>query len=355
MKLPANRSGSKAVFLLGLLWAAVAVMALSVPLYASHFMLRVLQMFYFSVGLALSWNILGGFAGYWSFGHTVFIGIGAFIAGKLAPLLGPQTAGVWQLMLSLAAGGLASGLLALILAHPLLRLRGIYFAIAMLGVAELSAELATNLDAIGGGMGLMLPVIVPAKMEPAVFFYYLFLAAVAGVIAVAAWIKYSRFGYGLISIREDEDTAKMLGVPTEKYKTLSFIISSSLVGVQGVIYGYYLGYFTTASVIRVDFSLNMILHALIGGIGTLTGPIIGAAIMVFLTKIVLGRLLEVHILITGILVIGIVLLAPAGLIGTVKDLLARHSRAPDEQPLPEAEKEPSESEEAETWVKAKLS
>ena len=117
----------------------------------------------------------------------------------------------------------------------------------------------------------------------------------------------------------------MLGVPTEKYKTLSFLISSSLVGVLGVVYGYYLGYFTTASVIRVDFSLNMILHALIGGIGTLIGPIIGAAVMVTLTKVVLGRLLDIHILITGILVITIVLLVPSGFIGTFKNMIARRT------------------------------
>jgi branched-chain amino acid transport system permease protein len=311
-----------------LIWLAVAVVgifALSAPLYTSPFMLRVLQMFFFSVGLALSWNILGGYAGYWSFGHTVFIGIGAFVAGKLALVLGPHTNNILLFLLSLAAGGLASCLLALLLSYPLLRLRGIYFAIAMLGVAELGAELASNVDAIGGGMGLMLPVISPADMEPAVFFYYLFLIAVIVVIIVAAWIKYSKFGYGLISIREDEDTAKMLGVPTEKYKTLSFLISSSLVGVLGVVYGYYLGYFTTASVIRVDFSLNMILHALIGGIGTLIGPIIGAAVMVTLTKVVLGRLLDIHILITGILVITIVLLVPSGFIGTFKNMIARRT------------------------------
>jgi len=320
-----NRSRSRKKTLIILISAVTMIFALSAPLYTSPFMLRVLQMFFFSVGLALSWNILGGYAGYWSFGHTVFIGIGAFVAGKLALILGPNTGNTLLFLLSIAVGGLASCLLALILSYPLLRLRGIYFAIAMLGVAELGAELSSNVDAIGGGMGLMLPVISPPNMEPAVFFYYLFFIAVVVITIVAAWIKYSKFGYGLISIREDEDTAKMLGVPTEKYKTLSFLISSSLVGVLGVVYGYYLGYFTTASVIRVDFSLNMILHALIGGIGTLIGPMIGAAVMVTLTKVVLGKLLEIHILITGILVITIVLLVPSGFIGTFKKVIARRS------------------------------
>lgn len=292
-------------------------------------MLRVIEMFFLAAGLALSWNILGGYAGYWSFGNTVFIGIGAFTAAKLAPLIGTQAGIGWLLMLSLAAGAITSGLLALILSYPLLRLRGIYFAIAMLGVAELFAELSSNVNAIGGGMGLMLPTVVPGKMEPSVFFYYLFLGVVVLFTVVAFWIKYSKFGYGLISIREDEDTSRMLGVPTESYKTLSFIISGCMTGILGVVYGYYLGFFTTNSVFRVDFSLNMILYCLIGGIGSLIGPIIGAGIMTFLTQVVLGSLLNIHILITGLLVIGMVLLAPSGLVGEVKKFVIRRSAMSD--------------------------
>jgi branched-chain amino acid transport system permease protein len=309
-----------------LLWLASGVILLCMPWITSNFFLRVLGMFYFTLGLALSWNILGGYAGYWSFGHTVFIGIGAFTAAKLSSFLGPQAGKAAVLLLSILTGALASALLALILSYPLLRLRGIYFAIAMLGVAELGAELASNLDVIGGGMGLTLPVIVPDSVEPAVFYYYLFLVMSVVILTVSVAIKSSKFGYGLISIREDEDTAKMLGVPTELYKTLSFVISSALIGMIGVVYGFYLGYFTTDSVIRVDFSLNMILHCLIGGIGTIVGPVIGAALMAFITKVLLGKLLDVHILITGLLVIVIVLAAPLGLVGTLRELLAKRAR-----------------------------
>jgi branched-chain amino acid transport system permease protein len=325
MRLHSNRLSFKKRICVGLLWSAALLIAVSAPMVASDFALRAIEMFFLAAGLALSWNILGGFAGYWSFGHTVFIGIGAFTAGKLAPLIGVQTGIAWLLVLTLGAGGIASSLLALILSYPLLRLRGIYFAIAMLGVAELCGELSSNVNAIGGGLGLMMPSVVPGNVEPAVFFYYLFLAVVALFTGVAAWIKYSRFGYGLISVREDEDTARMLGVPTESYKALSFIISGFMAGILGVVYGYYLGFFTTDSVIRVDFSLNMILYCLIGGIGSLIGPIIGAGIMTFLTQVVLGSLLNVHILITGLLVIGMVLLAPSGIVGEVKKSLIRRS------------------------------
>lgn len=310
----------------GLIYLAVGlalILALTAPFYCSTYMVRVLQLFLMYVGLATAWNILGGFSGYWSFGHTVYIGIGAFTAGKMAASFGAALPGGWFMAVAMLTGGLLSGTLALLLAYPLLRVRGIYFAIAMLGVGELTSELSSNVDAIGGAMGLMTPNVSPSNMDPAVFYYYIFLALAGLTLIIAAWIKNSRLGYGLISIREDEDTAKMLGVPTERYKIMTSVISASLVGVIGAGYGFALGYFTTPSVFRIDFSLNMILHCLIGGIGTLTGPIIGAGIMVFLTQVVLGDLLDVHVLITGLLVIAIVLLAPKGLIGTVGDWLKK--------------------------------
>ena len=311
------------------------------PLFLSTFMVRVFLISLLSTGLAVSWNILGGFAGYWSFGHTLYIGVGAFTAGKLVPLLGPNSGGIEVLTLSIVAGGLVSGMLALVLAYPLLHLRGIYFAIAMLGVAELTGEISSSFDAIGGAMGLTLPVVVPETINPAVFYYYLFLALNAIILVIATFIKYSRFGYGLASIRENEDSARMLGVPAERYKIIASVISACLVGILGVVYGFYLGYFTTSSTFNVIFSLNMILHSLIGGIGTLLGPILGAWIMVFLTQFVLGKVLEIHVLITGAMVIIIVLLAPKGIIGTTKAWLGKRRSA--NQPI-------STGEEAETNV-----
>jgi branched-chain amino acid transport system permease protein len=331
MKPPVARKNRR--ILLAVVASSAFVILLTAPLFVSMFMVRVLQMFFLSMGLALAWNILGGFAGYWSFGHTLYIGIGAFTAGKLVPFFGPDLHAAWIILACLAAGGLISTLLALILAYPLLRLRGIYFAIAMLGVAELTAEISSNVDAIGGAMGLMVPVIAPDSVEPAIFFYYLFLGMALVVLLIAAWIKNSRFGYGLASIREDEDTAKMLGVPTERYKITASVISSGLVGILGVMYAFYLGYFTTPSVFRIDFSLNMILHNLIGGIGTLAGPILGAGIMVFLINVVLGKLLNIHILITGLLVIAIVLLAPSGIIGTVKAWIEKRRSVGEHHPM----------------------
>ena len=294
--------------------AAGAVLALLavLPAFVMPYHVRVGQLFLLSAGLALAWHILGGFAGYWSFGHTAFVGIGAFTAGllhvhlKLPPMLG-FAAGT-------LLGGCVSAAFAAVIAYPVLRLRGIYFAIALLGVSQVLGELSQNVDAFQGALGLNLPDIVPDAIRPEVFFYY------------SAWLRGSRLGYGLAAIREDEDTARMLGVPTERFKVLTFVLSAALTGTIGAVYAYSLGYFTSGSVFRVDFSLNMILHALLGGIGTLAGPVIGAALLVFVTNVLLGRLLDVHLLVTGVLVVGLVLLAPSGLLGVLRDWRARWRR-----------------------------
>ncbi len=307
-------------------WVLASVAALvllaAAPLFLSPFHIRVGQIFLLSAGLALAWTILGGFAGYWSFGHTAFIGLGAFAAALtmggptgLPPLLG--------FGLGLLIGAAACGAVAALIAYPVLRLRGIYFAIAMLGVSQVLAELNNNLDLFKGSMGLVLPRIAPRGIDPATFFYYLLLAATALTLAIAFAIKVGRIGYGLLSIREDEDTARMLGVPTEGYKIATFIISAMLTGMFGVIYAWSLGYITTGSVYRTDFSLNMIVYSLLGGMGTLIGPIIGSLLMVVLTQVVLGRLLDVHMLFTGILLVAMVLLAPRGLVGFVRDVRER--------------------------------
>jgi branched-chain amino acid transport system permease protein len=303
-------------------WVVASLVALAILLIAPYFMTpfyaRVGQQILFAAGLALAWSILGGFTGYWSFGHAAFIGLGAFTASLSMGALGGFPPFV-AFLIALTLGSLMCGFVAALIAYPILRLRGIYFAIAMLGVSQVLAELNNNLDFLKGSMGVVLPRIAPRGVDPAIYFYYAFLIATVVTLAVAFVIKVSRIGYGLIAIREDEDTARMLGVPTERYKIAMFVLSAILTGVFGVIYAWSLGYITTASVYRTDFSLNMIVYSLLGGMGTLIGPIIGSVVMVVLTQVVLGNLLDVHMLLTGLLLVAIVLLAPRGLVGFARD------------------------------------
>lgn len=309
-------------------WVAASLVALlllaALPPFLAPFHVRVGQLFLFSAGLALAWTILGGLAGYWSFGHTAFIGLGAFAAGLVESAVGLASPAA-ILAVGIVVGAACCAAVAALLAYPILRLRGIYFAIAMLGVAQVLGELNNNIDFFKGSLGLTLPPIAPAGTEPQLFFYYLFLAATALTLVAAFLVKVSRLGYGLLSIREDEDTARMLGVPTERYKIMTFILSATLTGVFGVLYAHSLGYITTGSVYRTDFSLNMIVYSLLGGMGTLLGPILGAFVMVVLTQIVLGHLLDIHMFVTGAILVAIVLVAPRGLLGALAPLLRRRT------------------------------
>ncbi len=302
--------------IIGLIAIAVILLATG-PAFLPPFYVRVGQLMLYSAGLGLAWAILGGFAGYASFGHSAFIGMGAFTAGLVeaeysslpAPLL---------LVAGLVGGGLCCAVLSALIAYPILRLRGTFFAIAMLGVSHVCAEVTNNIDFFQGSLGLNFPSIAPAGMDPASFFYELFLAGALMILLVSWRIRQSRFGAGLLSIREDEDTARMLGVPTERYKRLAFVISAVLTGLMGVIYAHSLGYITTDSVYRDDTNLSLIVYSLLGGMGSLFGPVIGAGFLVFITQVILGNLLDFHLFATGLLLVLLILLAPGGVTALLK-------------------------------------
>jgi branched-chain amino acid transport system permease protein len=309
-----------------LLVAAVAVVLALGPLVLPPFFVRVGQLMLYSAALGVAWAILGGFAGYASFGHAAFIGIGAFAAGLVENSL-PTLAAPLVLATGLAVGGACCAVLSAAIAYPILRLRGTFFAIAMLGVCHVCSELNNSIDALQGSLGLNFPSIAPPSVDPATYFYELYLAGGLIVLLIAWLVRRSRFGAGLLAIREDEDTARMLGVPTERYKRQAFVLSAVLTGLLGVLYGHSLGYITTDSVYRDDTNLSLIVYSLLGGMGTLFGPVIGAGLLVFITQVVLGRLLDVHLFATGLLLVLLVLLAPGGVMGLARRLRPRRLAA----------------------------
>jgi branched-chain amino acid transport system permease protein len=300
----------------GLMVAAAIVLAFG-PLVLPSFYVRVSGLMLYSAGLGVAWAILGGFAGYASFGHAAFIGVGAFSAGLVESQF-PDLSTPLLLPLGLVTGAACCAVLSALIAYPILRLRGTFFAIAMLGVSHVCAEVTNNIDFFQGSLGLNFPQIAPASIDPAGFFYELYLVAGLAVLLIAWKVRYSRFGAGLLSIREDEDTARMLGVPTERYKRLAFVLSAVLTGLLGVIYGHSLGYITTDSVYRDDTNLSLIVYSLLGGMGTLFGPVIGAFSLVFITQVLLGRLLDFHLFATGLMLVLLILLAPGGVLGLLK-------------------------------------
>ena len=318
-------STQKPATFIALILGAAILLAFA-PLVLPPFYVRVGQLMLYSAGLAVAWTILGGFAGYASFGHAAFIGVGAFAAGLAEQSL-PDLPTVLLLPAGMLAGAAACAVLSALVAYPILRLRGTFFAIAMLGVCHVCAELNNNIDVLQGSLGLNFPPIAPPSWDPAIFFYQLYLATGTAVLLIAWQVRRSRFGAGLLSIREDEDTARMLGVPTERYKRTAFVVSAVLTGVLGVIYAHSLGYITPDSVYRDDTSLSLIVYSLLGGMGTLFGPVIGAGLLVFVTQVILARLLDFHLFATGLLLVLLVLTAPGGVLGLVKSWKLRRRLA----------------------------
>ncbi|MBS0224024.1 MAG: branched-chain amino acid ABC transporter permease [Proteobacteria bacterium] len=322
-RIPAGIWGLSAVLL------AAAVM---LPFMLSPFQIRLAQQILLFGGMAVAWQMLGGFTNYWSFGHTAFFGLGAFAAGLLAQQLDPSLSVAVKLAIgTVFAIGLAL-VAALAIAIPVLNLRGIYFAIAMLAFAEILAEITKTFDAFHGTSGFPLPALLVPGLTKVQLFYFLFLLLFLTNIAVFVWLRRSRIGMGLTCIGQDEDTAAMLGIPTERYKLVAFVLSAVLTAIGGVLYGYSLGFISTGSVFRIDISLNLILYTMLGGIGTVAGPIIGAALMIVLTQVVLGNLLDLHMMLTGAVLIAMVILAPKGLMGLARKAWDRRRGAAEGRP-----------------------
>jgi branched-chain amino acid transport system permease protein len=278
-------------------------------------LLRVLSDVWMVAALALGWNFIGGIAGYPSFATAGFFGLGAYTVALLMlrgvpfpPALGGA---------AVLAGGTAAAL-----GLGILRLRGHYFAIVTFGFAEASRELVTNLAFAGSGTGLNLPVFPGGRRVFAVYFYGAMLGVLllAGVATVA--VLRSPLGYGLRAIRDNEDGAEVDGVNTRALKAVAFTLSGLFGALPGGIYAYRSAYIEPSDVFDVLLSIKPIIAVIVGGVGTLGGPVLGAAVFEALKDVVWGRSLEFHNVFLGVLVVLIVVFAPQGLLD-----LGRHWRA----------------------------
>lgn len=270
------------------------------------------------ITLSIAWNLVGGYAGQISFGHVVFFGIGASTTSIL------WLRGIPQL-LTIPLAGVAAALYGLLWGWPCLRLRGPYFSIATIGVGEATRLLALNLENLTGGAGgLTLP--TPEDIRLYLFgFYYMGFFLMLGSLLISAAIRNSRFGLGLFAIRMDEDAAEALGVNALSYKILALMLSAFLVGVGGSLYAQYILYIDPGTVFGFSMSVNMILMPIIGGIGTLWGPVLGAVIFTVIQDRIMTlslnlwgftfKLVQFHLLVYGALLVLIILFEPRGLVG----------------------------------------
>jgi len=285
------------------------VLASALPLSGDAYALRLGTTALLYAVLAMSWNFIGGMTGYPSFASAAFFGLGAY-AGAIA-----QTSGVAMGLAWVFAGFVAlvfSGLLGL----ALLRLRGHYFAIASLVVAEVLREIANSAtDLTGGGMGLNLPVITSLSIQgQAVLFFYAMLGLAALNFVAMLITAHSRLGFGLRCIQQNESAADMIGVNTTLYKTAAFMLSAVFVGAAGAIYASWVNYIEPPDVFDVLYSVKAIVMVLLGGAGSLFGPLIGAVVFLGLEELVWRNLLQIHTGILGLLIVLLVLFLPRGLL-----------------------------------------
>ncbi len=291
-----------------LLVGALVLLVLGVaPTVVSPFILQFLINLFMLAVLAESWNIIGGFTGYASFGNVAFFGIGAYTTGVLLTRVGAPFA------LALPAGGLLAMLFAALVGLPILRLRGHYFAIATLGVAETMREVIYNIEVTGAGTGLVMPI-----LRSPLPFFYLMLAILAAVTLLNWWLSESRFGYGLIAIREDEDAAAVMGINTPVYKTIAFSLSAVFAGLTGGVYDYWITFIDPDAVFKVIITVQMIIMAVFGGAGTVLGPLLGALVMASVSEWLSTHLVTLAELFNGLIVILVVLFMPKGLFDLIR-------------------------------------
>ncbi len=285
-------------------------LAAFLPMAESSYVLRLGTMAAMYAVMAVSWTVIGGFAGYPSFATAAFFGLGAYTGGIL--ISGGQS--LWVGML---AAGLVAFVGAMALGVVLLRLRGHYFAIASLAVAEVLRELAnSSTDLTGGGMGLNVPMVAGGMggiMGFASFFFWAMLGLLVLTVIVVYAIERSRLGFGLQCIRQNEAAADMIGVNGTLYKSLAFAASGIFVAMAGAVYAAWVNYIEPPDVFDILYSVKPIVMALLGGLGSIAGAILGALVFLGIEELVWRNFLEIHAAVLGLLVVVLLLFLPNGL------------------------------------------
>ncbi len=298
-----------------LVWvlAAAAVAALAiVPFTLSPVMVQFgISMLLFAV-LAQGWNIIGGFTGYASFGNSVFFGLGTY--GTAVAMVQFHL----SFALGLVIGAAVAVAFAVLIGLPVLRLRGHYFAITTLALSEAVAAIISNLDIAGRNQGLILPLIRGDTM-----FYELSLGLMVLATLTVLWLARSRFGFGLIAIREREDAAEVMGIPTTRYKVMAFALAALFSALAGGIQAYYLTFIDPASAFDLSLNVRMIIMAVFGGAGTVLGPVIGAFLLSGVSEVLASYITGVASLFFGLVIIAAVLFTPKGVIDAARRLPRR--------------------------------
>jgi len=274
---------------------------------------RLLFVTFLWITTSVAWNILGGFTGQVSFGFAVFYGVGAYTAALII------NAGVSP-YLAFPAAGASAAIVSLMVSLPTFRLRGPYFAIATIGVSEAVRVVMTNVEFTGGASGYRIVEHVPFRQLE---HYYTALALAAIAIAVSAYIAQTKFGYGLKAIRQDEDAASAIGVNPYTYKLRAHAVAGALTGMAGGVFARYAAFIHPQGVFGFQTSVSILLMPVIGGIGTVWGPVIGGGVFGIVEEEIVASFPQIHLLLYGCLLIAIVLFEPGGILGGLRKLAGR--------------------------------
>lgn len=308
----------------------VAFLSLLPLFFSSPVLLHALILIYFWAFLAMSWNIIGGFAGQLSMGHAAYVVIGAYVSTLLYLR--------WNISpwISMFGGGLAASMLSVIIGYPCFKLRGAYYALATLAFAELVRVLIANTDRfmgfqVNGPRGILLPVLghAPAYFQfvNKVYYYYIILAFCAVLTILLLFIGKSRFGYYLTAIREDQEAAEAVGINVMWCKLFAGILSSFFTALGGVFYAQYVLFISAGSIGSIHISLEMVFISIVGGKGTLVGPIIGAFLLTplgELTRVYLGgTYMGIHLVLYALVLILVVKFMPSGVIYPLNRLYSK--------------------------------
>jgi branched-chain amino acid transport system permease protein len=289
-----------------LLTLAILLLA-AAPLVLNAYGMRVLCTVFTMAVIAQGINLMAGYTGYPAFGNVVFYGLGAYVTAILMGKAG------WPFVAAASAAVLVAAALVLVIGPPLLRLKGHYYAIATLGLNEAAREVVANSTPLtGGGMGFSLPMPEGGPLFNAVRFYYLLLSA----MLVATWVVWEfdrrRLGLGCRAIRDNEAKAEASGLHTTRYKTAAWTISAAMTASVGAIQAWWLTYIDPPSMFDMALSVKAFVILLLGGAGTVFGPVVGAFVVELLANLTWSKLLNWHLGAMGLLIMTIVIAFPDG-------------------------------------------
>lgn len=296
-------------------WVVAGLLILilvAAPFAVGSYLTRILTSIFMYCMVAQGLNIIVGYAGYHAFGNSVFFGIGAYSVG-VGMALGLPFAAALPFAVLVPAG--AAGLLG----WPLLRLRGHYFAIATVALNMAAAELIINIGGVtGGAMGLPLPLSdLPPDTLYRIIYFVMFAAMVASILLVI-WLDRSRLGYALRALRDSERGAEVMGIDTVRAKMLAWALSAAVTGLAGGIWAYWFTFIETGSAFDINISVQGYIMMLLGGMGTVFGPVIGAVFLEAFTTLIWGTFTNLHLLILGGFIILIVMVIPEGLLTEIQ-------------------------------------